>query len=60
MTERVEPTPDERRNGWSAESLAAYLAQRTAETRAFAKLQSERGTRIARAEGFHRFNPHDW
>ncbi len=31
--ERVEPSPDERRNGWTTETLSAYLAnQKAAQT----------------------------
>lgn len=28
MAERIEPTEDEKKNGWTAETLAKYMAER--------------------------------
>ena len=61
-TERVEPTADEKRNGWSAESLSAYLQQRESERLDYAKLSADAGhkVRIATSQTTREFNPHNW
>lgn len=43
IPERVEPTPDEARNGWDAETLRAYLAQRLPEQLEAASFTRPRG-----------------
>ena len=59
---RIEPTPEEARNGWTAESLEAYLKQRESERMDFAKLEAEHGhkVRIATSQTTREFNPHNW
>ena len=57
---RPEPTADEKKNGWTRDSLAQYLAERADQTQQFAKLKAERAVRPARAETVHRFDPHRW
>lgn len=59
--EPVEPTPEEARNGWTAESLALYLAGRRAGTSL--SLDPASVHRVAAARPGvqnHRYNPRRW
>jgi hypothetical protein len=55
-----EPTPDERRNGWTRETLARYLAQRQQEQQAFATAQEKNRGRKLRVENTVAFDPLTW
>lgn len=59
--EPVEPTPDEARNGWTAETLSLYLAGR--EAGAAVNLDPSSMHRMAArrpAVQNHRYNPRRW
>ena len=56
----VEPTPEEKRNGWTSETLTAYLAERESQQRDFAKAQSDSNVRVARSVSVTTFDPHSW
>lgn len=58
---RVEPTEDEKRNGWTAESLTAYLAERNAGQSLSIDVNSLH-RRLARRPVVqnHRYNPLRW
>lgn len=56
----VTPTPDERRNGWTVETLTAYLDQRASERADYAKLIEDATPRRAVSVTTRDFNPHDW
>jgi hypothetical protein len=58
--EEREPTPDERRNGWTRESLSKYLAERRDQIKAYAEAQAKRPNRTARTETTTTFDPHLW
>lgn len=59
--ELVEPTDEERRNGWTAETLTAYLAERRAGQSLAADPDSlHRQTARRPGEANHRYNPHRW
>lgn len=55
----VEPSEDEKRNGWTAETLTAYLAERKAATSMALEPNSAiRRSPPQRANG--KYNPHYW
>ena len=54
----VQPTPEEIRNGWTAESLTAYLNERQGQKAKFAFQQKK--PRVLRVENHLGFHPHDW
>lgn len=59
--ELVEPTDEERRNGWTAESLTAYLAERKAGAAVNVDQNSLHRRMAARpVVQDHRYNPHRW
>lgn len=59
--ELVEPTDEERRNGWSADSLTAYLAERNAGAVVNVDQNSLHRRMAARpVVQDHRYNPHRW
>ena len=61
MAHQIEPTADEKRNGWDTNSLNAYLRQRESERGNHAKLQAEgKQVRIATSQTTRDFNPHRW
>ena len=55
----IEPTPDERRNGWTAETLTRYIRERNGgEDFTAHRLPDRRGeVRVESADSRH---PHDW
>lgn len=57
----VEPTDEEKRNGWTTESLTAYLAERQAGQELAIDVNSLH-RRLARrpTEQNHRYNPKRW
>ena len=57
----VEPTDEEKRNGWTSESLTAYLAERQAGQELAVDVNSLH-RRLARrpTEQNHRYRPHRW
>jgi hypothetical protein len=59
--ELIEPTDEEKRNGWTAETLTEYIAERRAGQSLHADPNSLQ-SRIARrpAETNHTYNPHRW
>lgn len=59
--ELIEPTEDEKRNGWTAETLTQYLAERSAGQSLSVDINSLH-RRIARRPDVqnHRYNPHRW
>ena len=55
----IEPTPDEARNGWTAESLTRYLRERCGgEDFTAARLPDRRD--VVRVESTDSHNPHNW
>jgi hypothetical protein len=63
----VKPTPDEERNGWTEETLTAYLEKQA--TAQAASINNEPDPMFKRgrrrrdqpaAEANHRYNPHRW
>lgn len=52
----IELTDDDRRNGWTVETLQMYLQER--EQAASLKIAPERPKRIMRIE--HEYDPHKW
>lgn len=56
FTER-EPTADERRNGWSKDSLNRYLAEREAQTSDYAARNVRKRVEM---QNTRNFNPHRW
>lgn len=59
--EPVEPTPDERRNGWTAETLGLYLAGRAAGAAVHLDPASMHRRAARRSsEQRHRYNPLRW
>lgn len=57
----VEPTPDEARNGWDAESLSLYLAGREAGTQVHLDPASVHRLAASRPRvQNHRYNPRRW
>jgi hypothetical protein len=59
--ELVEPTEDERRNGWTAETLSQYLAEQRAGQSLRIDPHSLQNRVAARSsEQNHRYNPHRW
>lgn len=59
--EDIEPTDEEKRNGWTKETLSRYLAERRAGQSLAADPESAL-RRLARrpTEQNHRYNPHKW
>lgn len=59
-TGAVEPTPEEARNGWTAESLGQYLAEQQAaqSLRIDPSSPFRKTARPRRANG--KYNPHKW
>ena len=59
--ELIEPSAEERRNGWTAETLTAYLVERLAGQSLAVDVNSLH-RRLARrpAEQNHRYRPHRW
>jgi len=57
----VEPTEEERRNGWTAKTLTAYLAERQADQSLSVDVNSLH-RQVARRpnEQRHKYNPHRW
>lgn len=57
----VEPTEEEKRNGWTTESLTAYLAERQAGQELAIDVNSLH-RRLARRpnQQNHKYNPHRW
>ena len=55
-----EPTPDEKRNGWTKESLAAYLTERSGQQHDYAKQIAQSPSANLQVENTRQFNPHDW
>lgn len=62
--DRVEPTPDEIKNGWTAETLGRYLRERETQQGEFASEgeRTPRGTQLRRAkfENTSTYDPHNW
>lgn len=57
----VEPTEDEKRNGWSAESLTAYLAERLAGQSLAIDVHSlQRRNARKPMEANHKYRPLRW
>ena len=59
--EMIEPTRDEKRNGWTKESLTKYLAERHAGQTLAVDVNSLH-RRVARRPNVqsHRYRPHRW
>jgi len=57
--DRVEPTPDEARNGWTVDTLSVYLADRAPAAAAWSDPDAEQRRRRP-AEQNHRYNPLRW
>ena len=53
----VEPTEEERKNGWDKASLTAYLSQRLA---AQYLLMDTNNRQVRPKEQNHRYRPHRW
>ena len=59
--ERIEPTEEEKRNGWTAETLTTYLAEReAAQTLAFDPDSLERKSGRRKREQNHNYNILRW
>lgn len=56
----VEPTPDERKNGWTRSSLTRYLNQRAYQQEEFAAELANSKIRQAKSQNTKEFNPHGW
>jgi len=57
----VEPTEEERRNGWTAKTLTAYLAERQAGQSLSADVNSLHRQRARRpSKQNHQYRPHRW
>lgn len=56
----LELTPEERRNGWTRESLRRYLTERAAQRLQWATEQDKQTRRSARTESTQKFDPHRW
>ena len=55
----IEPTKEERSNGWTAETLTAYLTQRESEQKDYALSGKQaRDARPTRAQT--EYDPHNW
>lgn len=54
-----EPTADEKKNGWTAESLADYLRQRGAERVHYATNVKDRTSNLV-IQNINDFDPHSW
>ncbi len=59
MGQLVEPTEDERRNGWTAETLTAYLAERNSAQERYIDPHDESRRRRPNAAN-SRYRPHKW
>jgi predicted transcriptional regulator len=58
---RIEPTEEERRNGWTTETLTAYLAERAAGQSLAVDVNSLHRRNARRPdEANHRYNPRRW
>jgi hypothetical protein len=58
--ESIEPNEDERRNGWTAASLGAYLKDRAVQKDRYANDPKLLKLRKAKIENVDTFNPHKW
>ena len=59
--QRIEPTEEERRNGWTTETLTAYLAERAAGQALAVDVNSLHRRNARRPnESNHRYRPHRW
>lgn len=56
----VEPTTDERKNGWTKSSLTRYLNQRAHQQEEFATELANSKIRQAKSQSTKDFNPHSW
>lgn len=56
----VEPTPEERKNGWTAEKLGAYIAERNRATRNRILGDPSKSPRRLVVLNSKTFNPHRW
>ena len=55
----IEPTPDERRNGWTAETLTRYIRERNGGEDFTAHRRPDRRGEV-RVESADFYHPHDW
>jgi hypothetical protein len=56
MTDEIQLTPEEAKNGWTKESLKAYIVGRQ---QAQAKVVYTKKSKMP-SEQNHRYNPHHW
>ena len=54
----IEPTAEEKRNGWTAEKLTEYLHKRRVQQARFALNQKK--NKVVRVENHFGFDPHRW
>jgi hypothetical protein len=60
VADLAEPTRDDLKNGWTRESLNAYLAERAQQKEAFAAELAESKIKKAKSENVTKFDPHKW
>jgi predicted secreted protein len=58
--ESIELTDDDRKNGWTEKTLAAYIKERTAQKDRYANDPKLLKLRKAKIENVDTFNPHKW
>lgn len=54
----IQPTAEERMNGWTAETLTRYMRERQLQKESF--LLSQKKTRVVRVENCETFDPFRW